>query len=368
MSTDSVAVIGSGPAGAAACLALGQLARAVLWITPPDTKEARIGESLSPSARPLLAALGLEELFTGPAHRPANALFSCWGSDHLTERSDALRLQGPGLVLDRPAFEAQLRSAALATGLERQETTLESLQAADGHWRLRLGSGQEVSAGFVIDCSGRKAVAGRHFARQHQDDQLLAAYAFLDQQDTDIEPTAATMIEAVADGWWYASLLPQRRSQARRMVVARFSDPDLQPRGLTRDRVAWQALVEDTLYIQRWIDSAGFKAGNSPKLTSAATAWLEPAAGILDGAGWAAAGDAAAAFDPLSSHGLTTALWSGQHAAAAADSFLRGDRAPVADYAHTIAKGVDQFRQERHQVYAREKRFHNQPFWRRKSG
>lgn len=374
MSTDSVAVIGSGPAGTAACLALSQLARPVLWIAPPDTTDARIGESLSPSARPLLEALGLEDVFTGQSHRPANALFSCWGSDHLTERSDALRLQGPGLALDRPAFEAQLRNAASATGLKRQDTTLESLQAADGHWRLRLGSGQEVSAGFVIDCSGRKAVAGRHLARQHQDDQLLAAYAFLDQQDQDVDATAATMIEAVADGWWYASLLPQRVSQARRMVIARFSDPDLQPRGLTRDRAAWHRLVEETLYIQRWLDSAGFAVAEPPKLASAATAWLAPAvgrlegAGILEGAGWAAAGDAAAAFDPLSSHGLTTALWSGQRTAAAADSALQGDSAPLAAYARKLAQGLARFRQERQQVYAREGRFRDQPFWQRRSG
>ncbi|WP_026986983.1 glycine oxidase maturase GoxB [Fodinicurvata fenggangensis] len=368
MTADRTAVIGSGPAGAAACIALGQLGRPVLWIAPPDSMNARIGESLSPSARPLLEALGLEHVITGPEHRPANALFSCWGSDHLTERSDALRLQGPGLVLDRPAFEEQLRSAAMATDLDRQETTLEDLVAAKGQWSLQLGNGNMVSAGFVIDCSGRKAVAGRLLACQQQDDQLVAALAFLDQQDPDVAPTAATMIEAVADSWWYASLLPQRESQPPRMVIARFSDPDLQPRGLTRDRAAWQRLVGETLYIQRWIDSAGFAIGKPPNLASAATAWLEPAAGVLEGAGWAAAGDAAVAFDPLSSHGLTTALWSGRQAAIAASSAINGDRESLAVYSQKIARGVEQFRQERRQVYAREGRFRDQPFWQRRCG
>ncbi|MGM0560716.1 MAG: glycine oxidase maturase GoxB [Pseudomonadota bacterium] len=366
MTADRIAVIGSGPAGAAACIALGQLGRSVLWIAPPDTMDALVGESLSPTARPLLEALGLGHVIEGREHRPANALFSCWGSDHLTERSDALRLQGPGLVLDRPAFEAQLRRAAMATGPEIQETTLESLRADTGLWRLRLANGHEVSAGFVLDCSGRKAVAGRRFARHRQDDQLVAAYAFLDQQDPDVAPTAATMIEAGAEGWWYASLLPQRDSQPPRMVIARFSDPDLQPRGLTRDKAAWHRLVGETLYIQRWINSAGFAIGEPPSLASAATAWLEPAAGGLEGVGWAAAGDAAAAFDPLSSHGLTTALWSGQHAAIAASSAINGDREPLADYTRKIAQGVERFRQERQQVYAREDRFRDQPFWQRR--
>lgn len=366
MSAEGIAVIGSGPAGAAACIALGHLGRSVLWIAPPDARDTRIGESLSPAARPLLEAIGLQDVIKGPDHRPANAFFSCWGNDHLTERSDALRLQGPGLVLDRPAFEAQLCRAAMARGVDRQETNLENLQAEDGQWRLRLANGQEVSAGFVLDCSGRKAVAGRRFARHRQDDQLVAAYAFLAQQDPDVAPTAATMIEAVAEGWWYASLLPQRGSQAPRMVIARFSDPDLQPRGLTRDRAVWHRLVGKTLYIQRWIDSAGFAIEEPPSLSSAATAWLEPTAGVLEGVGWAAAGDAAAAFDPLSSHGLTTALWSGQHAAAAANAALKGDHEPLADYIRKIARGVEQFRQERQQVYAREGRFRDQPFWKRR--
>ncbi|MFC4351756.1 glycine oxidase maturase GoxB [Fodinicurvata halophila] len=367
MKPDRIAVIGSGPAGAAACLTLAQLRRPVLWISPPDIPSERIGESLSPNARPLLKALGLETVIEGPEHRPSNALFSCWGSDHLSERSDALRLQGPGLVLDRPAFESQLRAAALATGLERWETNLESLQTDKGCWHLRLGNGREASADFVIDCSGRKAVAGRRLARQQQDDQLVAAYAFLDQQDPDIAPTAATMIEAVAEGWWYGSLLPQRDSQAPRMVVARFSDPDLQPRGLTRDRAAWNRLIGETLYIQRWLESAGFAIGEPPNLASAATAWLERASGHTEEAGWAAAGDAAAAFDPLSSHGLTTALWSGQQAAIAADSALKGDRQPLAEYTRTIARGVERFRQERKQVYAGEIRFRDRPFWRRRT-
>jgi flavin-dependent dehydrogenase len=91
---------------------------------------------------------------------------------------------------------------------------------------------------------------------------------------------------------------------------------------------------------------------------------MEPAAGP----GWAAAGDAAAAFDPLSSHGLTTALWGGRHAALAAAACLAGDPEPVARYAATLRDAMSAFLRQRGSVYAHERRWPDRPFWQRRHG
>jgi hypothetical protein len=209
----------------------------------------------------------------------------------------------------------------------------------------------------VLDCRGRPAVIGRALARRHRYDRLVAASAFLYLRGDDVEPTPATLIEAVPEGWWYASLLPDRR-----LVVALFGDSDTLPRGLTRDLATWRTCLAATTFVMRWIESADFENGVLPRLASAATTWLDPVAGE----GWAAAGDAAAAFDPLSSHGLTTALWSGRRAALAAVSALGGDCTPLTLYATTIRDAVQSFAVQRQAVYASEGRWTSQPFWQRR--
>ena len=352
-----IAVIGGGIAGAAACIALGRRGCRPIWLAPETADGDRIGESLAPAATPILASLALDGLAEGSRHRPSNATYSCWGSDRLAERNAIVHLEGPGRVLDRPAFEADLAAAALAAGAERMVSAVVAAEHSDdGRWRLELDQGGTVGPRFVIDASGRSAIVARTQSRRRRADRLVAAHAWLRQTGDEVEPTPATLIEAVADGWWYAALLPDRR-----LVLSFFSDPDLLPRGLSRDLGMWKAMIAATGYVRQWLDSADFAPDAPPRLASAGTTWLERAAGP----GWAAAGDAAAAFDPLSSHGMTTALWSGRQAADAALAALDGDTAPLDRYADAIGTGVGDFLAQRAAIYGMERRFADRPFWQR---
>ncbi|GHD50689.1 hypothetical protein GCM10017083_24230 [Thalassobaculum fulvum] len=356
-----VAVVGGGIAGAAACVALHRAGLRSLWIAPASASGGdRVGESLAPAARPILAELGLDGLTERPGHRPANAAFSAWGTDRLVERNAIVHLEGPGRVLDRAGFEADLRAAADgSTGRCREQ--LAAVSCADGRWRLELAGGRSTTVRFLVDASGRASVVGRTLATSRRDDRLVAACAFLPHRDPKVEPTPATLIEAVEDGWWYAALLPDRR-----LSLAYFSDPDLLPRGLSRDLPAWQTSIAGSTYVSHWLADAGFDADRPPRLHSAGTTWLEPAAGTRDGAGWAAIGDAAAAFDPLSSHGMTTALWAAARIGKVAAAWLGGDPEPLSAYAHAVAAGISRFRAQRAEVYGREQRFPDAPFWRRR--
>jgi hypothetical protein len=194
-------------------------------------------------------------------------------------------------------------------------------------------------------------------ARRHHADRLVAAYGFLHQHDDSVVPTPATLIEAAPNGWWYASLLPDQR-----LALALFADPDTLPRAIAREMLVWRNSIATTTHIRHWLGDAGYAIEAPPHLASAATTWLDP----VTGADWAAAGDAAAAFDPLSSHGLTTALWSGRRAAQAATAALSGDPAPLARYAATLADAVQEFLRQRRVIYAQERRWREQPFWQRR--
>ena len=352
-----IAIVGGGAAAASAALTLAGTGYRVAAIAPRLEPGDRAGESLAASGVELLAGLGLAEAFAAGPHRPANARFSAWGSALLAQSNPMPHAGGLAYVLDRPAFDRMLRDAVERTGCAI-DATVERARRCDDGWTLHLAGGARVRARFAIDCSGRAAVVARGVGVRRRADRMVAAYAFLRQAGSDIDPTPATMIEAVEDGWWYATLLPDLR-----LCLAFFSDPDRLPRGITRDARAWAQMVAGAPSIARWLESAEYAIVEPPRLASAATTWLEPVAGD----GWAAAGDAAAAFDPLSSHGLTTALWSGRRAALAAAAMLDGDDRPLAHYAEDFGAAIEAVLAARSSVYSRERRFGGAPFWTRRS-
>lgn len=352
----AVTVVGGGIAGCAACLSLSRRDVPVTWIVA-ERPAQRPGESLAAAALPLLADLAADHLLAAPAHRQATVSFTSWGSAALVERHASAQPGGLGLVLDRGRFEADLFELTRGRTVRLVEASLADVRRTGTGWTLSTDGGHEIPSRFLIDATGRRAAIGRRNGGVRRVDRLVAACAVLRQRDAGIDPTPATLIEAVDDGWWYATLLADRR-----LVVQFYSDPDLMPRGLRSAPALWRELADRTTYISRWIESAGYALTEPPRLATAGTAWLDAASGP----GWLAVGDAAAAFDPLSAHGMTTALWTGIHGAAAAAAALDGDPSAAESYAARLRTGVEHFSRERAAVYAREARFHDRPFWRRR--
>jgi flavin-dependent dehydrogenase len=342
-----VAIIGGGAASAAAAISLAQSGTAALVVAPEPRQEARIGESMGSAGEDLLAALGLRERFLAGVHRPAQAFFSAWGAPVLLRRPHA-----PGWVLDRSAFDHMLDTAARETGIPRVAQTVRRAERQDAVWSLTLGNGATIHARFLLDCSGRAAVIGRRQVIQTRIDRMVAWHVLLDQRDPGVTPTAATVVESARNGWWYATLLPSGRA-----LLAWFTDPA--PGANLDNPEGWRSWLRDSWFVGSWLASAGFGPPGPPRVAPAGTLLLARAAGE----GWAAAGDAAAAFDPLSSHGIVSALWMGRQAALSAVACTAGDSAPLAAYADAVARGVAGYQRQRIAMYARERRFPDSPFW-----
>lgn len=360
--TRTVAVIGAGVAGPAAVLSLAAAGLKVRWFAPPPGPDHDpVGETLSPAANPILERLGLAEAMAAAGHRPSHTTLSSWGSPRLLDRNAILHLEGPGLVLDRRRFEADLRRTAEKAAERVIDARLAGARAAQGAWHLSAETGETLDADAVVDASGRNAVIARRHSKEHRADRLMAVHAFLDQHDEDVEPTPAVLIEAVETGWWYAALRP-----GGTLSVAYFTDPDLLGETPTRDLEAWRVLIRGTRYIGRWIDDAGFAMDAPPRASSAGTTWLAAPAGRSEGASWMAVGDCAAAFDPLSSHGMTTALWAGAQAGAVIPAALDGDGTTLDGYGRAVLDGVAGFLDQRRRMYAMERRFADAPFWQRR--
>jgi 2-polyprenyl-6-methoxyphenol hydroxylase-like FAD-dependent oxidoreductase len=354
-----VAVIGGGLAGCAACLGLVRRGVNVVWIAPGGTIVDKPGESLAPAGLAVLTDMGLDDLLTDPVHRKSMVSFTAWGSDALLERHAAGQLGGMGHILNRSHFEMALfQKVRKADGLRWHDASLAAFSRSATGWTLATDGGEVIEASLVIDATGRRAMIGRTQTTLRRLDRLVSAYAFLEQADLDVDPTPATVIEAVGDGWWYATLLPNRT-----LALNFYTDPDLMPRRIGSRLDDWRQMVAKTHYIARWIESAGYAIRQPPRLASAGTVWLETAAGPE----WLAIGDAAVSFDPLSAHGMTTALWTGNEAAAAVARAWDGDDAALDGYASRLRLGVAQYDRERRAIYAREVRFSDYPFWMRRN-
>ena len=143
----------------------------------------------------------------------------------------------------------------------------------------------------------------------------------------------------------------------RRLVAAWFTDRDL-----LEEPGALEAQVGASRYTRLRFETAGYDL-NSPA-SAPATASAEPVLrDMVAGERWAAVGDAAAAFDPLSSHGLTTALWTGERVGAALAS---GDDGALTAYSEAHRRGVEEYRAEHARLYGLERRFDSE-FWRRRA-
>lgn len=86
------------------------------------------------------------------------------------------------------------------------------------------------------------------------------------------------------------------------------------------------------------------------------------------GQNWIAVGDAAVAYDPLSSKGISNALYTGCQAANALIASGNGDADAPARYAAHVRDIHRVYRDQLHDFYSMERRWPESTFWRRRKG
>ncbi|MEU9041639.1 MULTISPECIES: tryptophan 7-halogenase [unclassified Kitasatospora] len=352
-SDHDVAVVGGGPAGAAAALALAARGRRVLLAHAPGGPPP-VGEALPAVARMLLRDLGVADTVPGTGHLPCYGNRSAWGAQDIGTVDSINDPYGPGWHLDRALFDRRLRAAARAVGVDVREAVVRpDSRHQDGSWTLTL-AGRTVRCRHLVDATGRRAaIATTHGARRVRGDRLVALYLTLDARDT---ADGTTLVEAAPDGWWYSALLP-----GGRLLVAFFTDADL-PAARPDSRSFGLRLAATGPTAAR---TAAHRTLPAPARAPAHTVRLDR----VHGDGWTAVGDAAAAFDPLSSQGILTALYTGQAAGAAVHGHLDGDPHALDGYTDVVTAVTAAYRRHHAVYYALEQRWPDSPFWqRRQSG
>ncbi len=353
-----VAIVGGGPAGAATGLALSRLGVSTMLIDRGDNGP-RIGETLPPAIKNPLSSLGVWDMFISAQHLPSFGTRAIWGQSQAQHNEFIFSPYGPGWHVDRARFDAMLSRAAERCGVRiYRSTELAAIVAGVGDgWELDLTQRKRqrrVRAKLVVDATGRSAVLARRFAgRRIICDRLVGVVGFFAAARAAAQQL--TLIEAGADGWWYSALLPGSGA-----VAVYMTDADLYAQANRRGQDYWRRAFGNTAVIQSGLDLRTLKS--QPVVVAAHSSRSRFAAG----ANWLAVGDAAVAYDPLSSQGIYRALQSGLRSADAIRRYLDGDRAALQEYASSIEHEFAEYLRLRRQYYSYVRRWPDSTFWKRR--
>jgi len=353
-----VAVVGGGPAGCATAIALARRGLAVALLERSCYDTPRVGETLPPESRVPLAALDSLQRVDDGMHLRSSGIVSVWGENLPFHNDFVFNPYGHGWHLDRRRFDATLARSAADAGVHvLVASTVRRCEAHSDGFDIEVDRAREgasrLRSRFVVDATGRGCSPLPGVAHRIVYDKLVGLVGFVipphGQSDT------RTLLEAVCDGWWYTALLP-----GNRRVVAYMTDGDqlkLHRRDLFRFFVARLREAPHTrakVGMPSDVESLHVLAASTYRHVS------------IHGERWLKVGDAACAYDPLSSSGVLKALQSGLDAAAAIEAWLAGDAAAPARYAARIQQRFTAYLGTRAIYYGREMRWPASPFWQRR--
>ena len=373
-----VVIAGGGPAGTAAAIALARAGRDVLLVAGSDDAGFKVGEGLPPNARSLLRDLGVLERVLADGHRASPGACAFWGDASPHANDFLFHLHGHGLQLDRSHFDAMLRDAAAQAGAQvvpdafvriltagdaahPNIIALRSVDARRVDTRSHAATGS-IEADWLIDATGRAASLARALgARKIAHDTQIAFHQRL-RSARDDDHDGRTWVEAVRDGWWYSVLLPSRER-----LIAFITDADLcDHRRLLNDDGLWRARAGAPA-LHALCMAHGYAPATRASGADASGCHLDHAAGMR----WLAVGDAALAFDPLSSKGISNAMYTGLRAADALLRHARGDHphgdvAAIDGYARHLLDIHRVYREQLRAFHAMEARWPDAPYWSRR--
>jgi flavin-dependent dehydrogenase len=189
-----IVVVGAGPAGCAAAIALARAgARVLLLERQAVAQESVCGEFLGSDAAAALHGLGLDLAALGAV--PLRRLRLAAGA-----REAAVGLPFPAWALPRRRLDGALRAAARAAGVElRGGIAVAAAEPVPQGWRLRWPGGEAVAPRLIL-------ATGKHGLRGHPRVGALPGGLGLKLHLADVEAGDAVALLPFAGG--YAGLQP----------------------------------------------------------------------------------------------------------------------------------------------------------------
>jgi flavin-dependent dehydrogenase len=306
-----LAVIGGGPAGAAAAWTAARGGWRVAILERGEFPRDKVcGEYFSPEALPLLEALAPDLLLAAPSITQA-AFISSAG------RRRAFTLPQPARGISRLALDAALWQAAGAAGaVPMTKTAVRGARRTGDGYELTVENGPAISARHLIVAAGRWwRIEGLAVPAAPNPSPWLGVKARLHTGPPDglemyLFPGGYCGLAPVENGWTNACCLVHR-DYARGLIGG-------------SSFVGWLAGIAGAPLAQRLRD-----AEIATPMVTTAPVELGPRAAMAGGA--LLAGDACGFIDPFTGDGMARALLSG---ALAAECVVAGRSA---QYAHALA-------------------------------
>jgi flavin-dependent dehydrogenase len=297
-------IVGAGVAGLAAAHKLRSAGARVAILSSVEAGNGfKHGDYLPHSAARLLRDLNLESLLLENGIPDFSGIQSCWGIDELISTDFVPNTNERGWLIDRWSFDRSFQAEVQNKGAAFFYGKLKRAKRRNGSWQVDGGE-IEIEADWVIDASGRSA----HFATaqgaiRHDDDPQFSVVRWFQAEARD--NCSSPIVEAVQNGWWYTALLPK----SIRVVTFQGEASVVAP--MCRSLGDWTSCLKESRHVGPRIWFA--RELTRPRFLQANGSYVAPAAGI----NWLAVGDAALSFDPISSQGIFSALYTGLRAAEA---------------------------------------------------
>jgi flavin-dependent dehydrogenase len=358
-SPKEVYIIGGGLAGIATALSLHQRGITATVLEANATPKRKVGETLPPSVAPVLHVLGISELLDLTEHLHCFGNTYQWGNEQLQEKHFIQSTLGHGWHVQRDVLENDLLDFARKKGISvlTDHKLMQLNRQPDESWLITLmtPTGEQIiPADFVVDATGRSSKVARCLGIERRLlDDLTGTIAYFSLSET-TAIAQYTYVESVENGWWYAAVLGSGK-----LVTAFMTDARLLEKSTQEQHGYWQQLQQTSLIKKVFPENYEPDFATGLQTQSAGTSYLETCCGN----NWLAVGDAAFAYDPVSSYGMTSALGSGYYAGQAIADCLSGEAAAIDAYRFLTEKTFADYLPMWQQQYVVEQRWKEAPFW-----
>jgi flavin-dependent dehydrogenase len=312
-----VIVVGGGPAGSAIARLLASWGRRVVVVTRSRDPERGLVESIPPSARKLLDAIGVLDAVEAAGFVRNRGNLAWWGSDE-ARIEDFGEASALGYQVHRPRFDSLLLDQAERAGADiRRDWTARSIEMlGDGGVAVMVEQGDRrcrLAARFVVDASGRAGVLARQGYRSYQPRHVMQALVGTWRHPHGAMTAAAdrTVIETYEDGWAWSLPVDNVVRQIAVMVDGATTRTTRGPtiadtyRAELAKTVRVRAMANEATLTDSWACDASMYSARQ-----------------FAGPQFLLVGDAATCIDPLSSFGVKKALASAWLAAIALHTAL----------------------------------------------